>query len=154
MVDNAQIVEEMILASFPSLSPSEVLVYEGNTGKVTALAGRSSFSEGYRIIVNKRLREYSEEQKRGIFAHELIHLEDFSRSTYVPLEFITRLIPGHERRVERATDMKAIERGYGRQLFSFRVRRAEELRREFRKPSGNYLNPQEIEYYAREIGKW
>ena len=162
MKNDLEIVEEMIQSSFRSISLGEVLVYEGDTGGYTALAGPSPFSEGYRIMTHPRVRVYTEEEKRGVFAHELSHVESYVSKSSLHLFFhlfvakpLARfLIPGTDRIVERATDMTAIEKGYGRELFACRTRRIRELEEVSIISSDNYLSPTEIKEAAMRIGKW
>ena len=64
----------------------------------------------------------SDYELKGLLAHELSHLEEYSRMSFHRfLAFAIHYLfsDNFKREVERATDVKTIEKGYGKELLAY-----------------------------------
>ncbi len=103
----------------------------------------------YTIILDSaKLQNTSDSEMKGLLAHELAHLENYSEKTYFQFALFTLKYLTSEKfriKTERKTDKKAIERGFGKELLEyrkFRYKTADKKESEFLKKY--YLSPEEI----------
>ncbi len=100
------------------------------------------------ILDDEQLSSVNDEELKGLLAHEMVHLEDYSAMSLVGVGFLAlRYVFSDDFRknYERATDIRTIEKGFGEELLAFReydfeIANEEEaiVLRE------NYLSPEEI----------
>jgi hypothetical protein len=107
------------------------------------------------IVISTHTRDFSDEVLTGIIAHELCHQERYHlMGLRGYMRFVGRYIFSKKAQTdeERATDTLTIEKGYGRQLYELTLISRKD--KNHKSILENYLSPQEIESYARKIGKW
>lgn len=104
---------------------------------------------GYIIIVDpEKLQNISDFELKGLFSHELVHLEHYSKMNWLQLGIFAvtySVSDNFKKKVERETDTQAIEKEFGPELLAYR---------EYRIKTGNqedisfilehYLSPDEI----------
>ena len=153
-----KIVDELIEKSFPKLKGKIIFVdfifYKNFAAQV--------FSFGFFKIIclnYDKMKSFSKKELIALFCHELSHFEVFSRKTFFEkIIFILFVLFSRKMRFnnERETDMLAIKKGYGKELFLFASGRNKRYSKEKLTKIYNlgYLTPEEIKSYAKKIGKW
>jgi len=100
------------------------------------------------------LSNISDDELAGLMAHELAHLETYWGMNWLQLAFygLRYEFSGDFRReAERETDMIAIQRGFGRELASFREYRLRTARDADKKIIEEYyLSPEEIKTFTNK----
>ncbi|HLC78210.1 MAG TPA: hypothetical protein VJH92_03740 [Candidatus Nanoarchaeia archaeon] len=162
MVNHVQkctkIVDGLIKRNFPVLGEKKIVVLEFAYRKFTASVFDFSFITLI-FIDPKKIAAYSYNELKGLFAHELGHIERHSkRSFYEKFSFIIRYLFNTNVRIEeeRETDNLAIRKGYAKNLYAL-VKRVEKMstREHLRYMfSKGYLSSNKIKSYAKKIGKW
>lgn len=109
---------------------------------------RYPFDDYVIILDSGELSSISDEELRGLLAHEMVHLEDYSRIGWIGVGFLAlRYVfsDNFKRNYERAVDARTIEKGFGKELLAFREYDLgianEKEAVVFRE---NYLSPEEI----------
>ena len=99
--------------------------------------------------MKKQLQGINNVELKGLLAHEMSHLETYSKMNYIQLIFYAlhyESSDDFEKQVERSTDMKAIEKGYGKELSDYREFRLKTANEKDRKVLEKYyLGVEEIE---------
>lgn len=103
------------------------------------------------IHVNtKYTNRYNNFELKGLFTHELCHIEDFLINNWW-WNFVHVLKYGfsksYRERYEKETDKKAICKGYRKELKAFREKRLGIKDKNLKKMKRFYLSPKEIENY-------
>jgi hypothetical protein len=147
------IVDELIGESFPELKGKRIRVSEG--GKF--ISERCSAATFYLIWlslikVSVKLRGYVDNEVKGVLAHELAHIIrikscGFFGKLWMGLGYLISVKARASE--EKACGKVVIERGYARELFSFKTKRCKKGGY-----SSCYLTPGETKSYAKEVGKW
>jgi hypothetical protein len=160
-------VERMLAAvvarSFPELGGVEIEVNEIHSkrdfftsGYDPGMALKKGRSRTYRVYVNPGLFRSppSEAAIEAALAHELVHVVDYTRLSTAALEkFTLEYLAGNHAKYERATDLGALERGYGCGLIEYRrwlyghVSPATVAAKR-----RDYLTPEEIEEWMERAG--
>jgi Zn-dependent protease with chaperone function len=109
----------------------------------------------YVLFVNRQLfaPPPPEDGLRAILAHELGHLVYYQSHCRLQLLSLARLAtPGFAARFERATDLLAIERGYGSGLKAYREWLYQRIpAHKLREKQRNYFSPAEIDAVLRRL---
>lgn len=156
-------VDELIERSFPELYDARISIGMVRS-QFTMVAGCLPPSKGVphyflgicygkRNIIN--VSELTDSQLAGVVAHELCHFVQYSKmTTWQYFKFVLRykFSPTYRRKIERQTDLDAINRGYGVDLYNFsmlakthpRVDAQYRQRKYF-----TYMHPLEIEEATR-----
>ncbi len=150
-----KMLKELIKKSFPKLRGKKILIYESDNKKFKSyFADTGYFIFFWRIRTGKKLRKLPDEFLKGILAHELSHIEIFGKRNFIRKiisglkYFISRVSREKE---EKSTDRMAIEKGYGKELYSFRKynlsvadKKTKERIRKY------YLFPEEIKKHMKK----
>ena len=107
----------------------------------------------YEIIIDiDELKNISDFELRGLFSHELAHLESYSKLNWLQLgtfAIFYSISDGFKKKVERATDIRTIEKGFGKELLAFREYRLRTASENDKKILMTYyLSPDEIKSFA------
>ena len=104
--------------------PDEVVRLRFSSVKDGSAEARRHPFKGYVIILDyEDLKNASDTELEGMFAHEFAHLETYSRMSWLGLAFYGmryEFSKNFKKQVERETDMIAIENGFGNELGAFR----------------------------------
>jgi hypothetical protein len=151
----APLVDSVRAASFPQLKGAEISLHPMRSDYIF-LEGRFTFSSfflarqlRYMILFNPEAiaRQVPPDGLRAIVAHELAHIDYFSRQSRMGLVSLVQLLWAHfAARFERAADLEAIALGYGPGLELYRTwlyRNVPPSRMEEKKR--DYFSPEEIE---------
>ncbi|MEK6879443.1 MAG: hypothetical protein AABY22_07550 [Nanoarchaeota archaeon] len=111
------------------------------------------FFSGYEVLLDyDDLKNADEDVLKGLFAHELAHLEDYSsRLWFSMIVFGIKyaLFDSYKKEVERKTDLSAIEHGFKKEFYEFRKYRLETgSKSDLESLEENYLSLEEIESYG------
>lgn len=140
-----RIVKQLITKSFLSLKNRKIRIYEKNNLKYSA----DTHPFISRIRVNPRLRKANETELKGIFAHELCHIEEFQKMN--PLQKIIygflSVFKKYRTKKEKEIDRWAIKKGYAKELKAYRKFRNRFKDKNLKKFGDEYLSPKEIEDY-------
>jgi hypothetical protein len=150
-----QLVSEIITHSFPNLIGIDVRVksFQSDTDYFRTSFSATRFAAGVKmrffVLVNPdwRIRGAPVEGVRAILAHELAHVEDLTGGKRIRLFGLTGLVSEtRTARFERRADLKAVARGYGPGLKTYRAWLythvpAEKLAEKRR----DYFSPEEID---------
>lgn len=151
-----RIIDGLIRQSFPELEEKRIILlgfilYKEYAAQVWDL--------GFVKIVFlnlEKIKNYSETQFVGLFAHELCHLYRFSKKNLwqkIRFVFSVSFSKDLRRHDEVETDKCAARKGYARQLYV--NRKASWSKRPANDPLKKiYLSPKQIKAYAMKIGKW
>ncbi len=107
------------------------------------------------ILVSKSSEVFNDSCLEGLLAHELCHHEKYVRMGFINyLKFLFKYIISRKSRTseEKHTDRLTIEKGYGKHLYELSVIQFQDKRHE--KINRYYSSLEEIESFAKEIGKW
>jgi len=119
-----KIVKGLIRNAFPKLKNKKILICESDDKKFKLhFADTYYFILFWRIRIGKKLRKFPDEFLKGALAHELSHIEIFEKRN-----FIRKIISGFKclvsenfrEKEEKNTDKITIQKGYGKELYSFR----------------------------------
>lgn len=143
------IVDKLVMKSYLELEGKDINV--GEMGKLRS--GFCSAVTDYFIWfiflkVSRGVRDFSRKEIEGLLAHELGHVVRFEQCSFFGKLWkgFRYFVSGKFReQEERACDVVAVERGYGRGLYLFRKRRGANC---------FYLSAEEIRKHAKKIGKW
>jgi len=158
--ESQKIVDQLIKKSFPELRDKNIKVFEIPKWIVWWVGG---FVFKRFVIITKNVTNLDKESLKGLFAHELCHVEDSIKRTYIQetiqairesLSWLFNTL--YSKNIERKTDLRTIKKGYAKELFKY------SSEREKRKPkktlialyNRGYLSPKQIKSYAKKIGKW
>jgi hypothetical protein len=154
-------VEAIRRASFPELQGVEIHLqfFTSTSDYFQARFTHTSFLTRkklrYVLFVNRALwaQPPSEEALRAILAHELGHLVYYRARCRLQLLSLVRLASsGFAARFERATDLLALERGYGSGLKAYREWLYQRIPPDkLREKQRNYFSPAEIDAVLRRI---
>lgn len=106
-------------------------------------------SKGNKIIIDSdKLQNVSDFELRGLFSHEIAHLESYSEMNWLQLGvFAIRysVSDAFKKKVERETDVASVEKGFGKELLAFREYRLKTASKDDKKTLiAYYLSPEEI----------
>jgi hypothetical protein len=142
----SKILNELIKKSFPELKGEYIYIKEK---RAPYRAHVSYFPWGFRVIVSKKLRKFSQKLIRRILIHELCHSEIFLGWGVIKtnLDFIYYLISKqHRKAIEREVNILMIKKGYGKYVL--------ESRKENLERGLDYsLTGKEIKSYIKKIRK-
>lgn len=145
-----KIVNPLVNRSFPILRNETIYIKEKKM-KYGAMARHWLFF--YSIEVGNKIKDYSKFQLKGGLAHELSHIETFKKQGFflsAYKSFLAIFSSSLTRGIERETDMLAIGKGYGNQLYSMRERNLSEADKETRERIKKYyMSLNEIRQYMR-----
>lgn len=158
-----KIIEKLINESFPKLK-GKVKIHEVSS-KIFFWVGAFTLrglSKGH-ILITTKIRKLSDKELKGLLAHELCHVEDELKMGF--FKFLLAIIPylflwtfGKKALgdIERKTDMKAIRKGYGKEVYAHTLRWEKSLSKKEIKEirSIGYMSSEEIKKYAKDIKKW
>lgn len=103
------------------------------------------------ILDSDKLEGISDEQLKGLMAHEMAHLEIYLNKTWIEMVLFSiryELSADFRKSAEREADMNSISKGFGKELEDFRTYRLQTASPADRKFLGeNYLSPEEIHDY-------
>lgn len=104
------------------------------------------------ILDSEFLQDTNDEELKGLLAHELAHIEDYSSMTFPEFLLfgaIYILFEDFQRDVERETDKTAIGKGFGKELLAFREYSLKSEDSAYvERVKKNYLSPEEIIEYS------
>jgi len=148
-----RIVKSLVKNSFPILHSKKICIEtKPLSKKFSACATNYPFS-GLKIWINpKYCEKYNDFELKGLLAHELIHLEDFSIMGWGKKflwDFRYLFSRKNRRKIERETDKKTILKGYGKELRALRLKRESIKDKNFKKIKRFYLSSKEIEKYLK-----
>ncbi len=143
------IVNELVKKSFSKLKDKKIKIFEFGFINLYGLFLPFNF-----IGMNKKCRGFSEEEIRGILAHELCHAEFGAKKGilwlmvfFVFYWFFSKLRIDEEIR----NDREVVKKGYAKELFKITKR----IEKEYNLDNIKYgLSSKEIKSYARKIKKW
>ncbi len=141
-----QLVKTLIKKSFPSLKKIRIGIKEKKLRKSSMKAIK--IFDCYYILIHPYFRNKSRKAIIGALAHELCHLEDLKKKNF--LQLITDSIryilsKKHKQKIERKTDIRTVQKGYGKELLLQRKLREKMLGKKlFKKRSECYLSNEEI----------
>ncbi len=150
------IIKELVADSFPILKDKKIKIKKvlfPRFYKYSAYAFMDDglfwlFRKKFYILVNpKYMKRYNDFEIKGVFAHELCHLEDFARNSrwWFFLNNLKYTFENYRERYEKEADKKAICKGYRKELKSFREKRWSIKDKNLEKMKGFYLTPKEID---------
>jgi Zn-dependent protease with chaperone function len=156
-----RVVEEVRQSSYPELQgiPLLIQLFTSDSDYFQARFTNASFlgrrQLRYVLFVNRRLlaQPPPDDALRAVLAHELGHVLYYRAHYRLRLLWLLRLCqPSFAARFERATDLVALERGYGRGLKAYREWLYQRI------PAGklaekqrNYFSPAEIDALLRRM---
>lgn len=142
----AKIIKNLIRESFPSLIKKKVKIKVKNKGRFSASARRGFFSD-YIIYINSNYcSSYDSEELVGLFAHELCHAEKWEERGYLKQAFIDILLlfPHFNEKEEKGTDIRAICKGFKKEIRHQKIKRRKKRDKNFKKLRRFYLTPNEV----------
>jgi hypothetical protein len=150
-----RVVNDLIKKSFPSLKEWDVLIEEDK--KIEFSADAKHLKTHLRLRTNFFIREYSEDILKGLFSHELSHLESFIK--FGKLEIFLYAMrynfqSSFKKRIEKETDINSINKGYAKQLYKQRKLRWLVDNKKMRELKKIYLSPEELKRIAIKLDKW
>ncbi|HEA46582.1 MAG TPA: hypothetical protein ENH99_02265 [Candidatus Pacearchaeota archaeon] len=113
-----RISKSVINKSFPFLKNRKIIYIEG---KFKYLGNAKNLGFFAIVKINPILRNFSDKELRGFFAHELSHIQRHKeRNLFEKLSFITRYPFSRKFRIqeEKGADKMTIEKGYGNELYA------------------------------------
>lgn len=133
--------------SFPNLKKKKIYIFESKFSKLKGMALRP-LPWVYLIILNNDVKDKDMEYKTGLMAHEISHLDLYSRISwprylYEGLLYITSR--KFRSKNEWETEKNAIKKGYVKQVFHYSKERIE-----FRERYG-YMSCESIKEYAASL---
>ena len=142
-----KIVNDLINKSFPILKNKKIKV-EIRGSEFSACASWGLI-RGRMIEVNPKYADiYNDFELKGIFSHELCHLEDWKINGYfymvincIKCFFSSKL----NKEYEKQTDTNAVHKGYRKELVAQRKKRFSINDKNLKKLKKTYLTPDEIE---------
>jgi hypothetical protein len=150
----SELIFNEVIVDFPSLRNINVGITFENVDEGSAETRAYPFGF-YKIILDTdELTNSTDNELKGMFAHELSHIEFYYSIDWISLGIFTiGYVSSNtfKRFVERSTDMSAISHGFGNELELFRAYR-------LRTASATdkiilekyYLSPEEISIYNRD----
>ncbi len=141
-----KIIKELVNSSYPVLKNKKIKVKRVFSPQFCRFTAYATISF---IHVNpKYTSRYNNFELKGVFAHELCHIEDFLTNNkwwyFVHgLKYI--FSKSYRERYEKDTDKKAICKGYRKELKAFREKRWSIKDKNLEKIKRFYLSPKEIE---------
>ncbi len=158
-----RIVDDLIKKSFPELKEKKVKIVEFPKFFVFWSFAQKGFGRYY-IFINKKRRNANVKSLKAQLAHELCHivLDHMDKTVFGDLyhNFRKFLSIGFNtkfsRRIETKVDKEVIRRGYARELYSSDLDWEKTFSERIVKGlyARGYLSPEQIESYAKKIGKW
>jgi len=161
-----KIIDELISKSFPSLKKKEIKILKipfiSFLSFGTVVRGKK---KNYLVLFGEPKQKKSYEASVGFLAHELSHLEDLEKLSVLRafLEYniindlsIDFLFLPIFNKMERDADVKAIKKGYAKNLFINHKTVAKRYPKWIQKMAykRGYFSPEQIKSYAKKIGKW
>ncbi len=153
-----KILDKLVKKSFPSLKNEEIWICESGRKKFkSASADTYYFILFWRVRLGKKLSGLPKEFVKAILAHELSHIEIFQKRSFVKRiisSFKCRFSKSFREDEERNTDRLVVEKGYGKELYSFRKYNLSVADKKTKlKIKKYYLSPKEIKYYTKKCKK-
>lgn len=115
------IISELINDSFTDLKKLQIqLIKSKDKDEFLACAGTRQ--SGHKIYFTKSIDKLSNNELKGVAAHELCHIEKMNawHPLLVILEsFCCRVLPFFDSYMERKTDRRVVQKGYGENLLAF-----------------------------------
>lgn len=142
-----KIVKELVNASFPALKNKKIHIRKSIFSKYSASTKIDLFL-GLSIWINPKYNIYNDFELKGLLAHELSHLEDWvikGRWYRFVNKLRCFLSKDYLKKYEKATDRRAICKGYRKELKAQRKKRWSIKDKNLEKIKNNYLTPEEIE---------
>lgn len=155
-----KIVDKLIKKSFPELRDKNIKVFVIPKWIIWWVGG---FVFKRFVIITKNVTDLEKDSLKGLFVHELCHVEDSIKRTYIQetiqairesLSWLFNTL--YSKNIERKTDLKTIKKGYSKELFKYSSEREKTKSKKTLIALYNrgYLSPEEIKSYAKRIGKW
>ena len=144
-----QIVGRLIRRSYPNLVNKKIKIKIKDKGKFSAAARRGLLS-GYVVNINAYYcRAYSSKELDGLLAHELCHAEKWEERGFFKQALIDvlTLFPHFKEKEEKATDIRAICKGYRKELKSQKIKRWKNKDDNLNKLKKFYLTPKEVSLF-------
>lgn len=148
-----KIIKELVNSSFPVLKNKKINVKRvffpqfcrfNAYATIEILFNKKSF-----IHVNpKYMNKFDNFELKGVFAHELCHIEDFltnNRWRYFVKGLKYNFSKSYRERYEKEIDKKAIRKGYRKELKAFREKRWNIKDKNLKRIKRFYLSPREID---------
>ncbi len=110
-----KIIGRLVDRSFANLKNKNFKIFEFG---IIRLYG--AYLPGNFIGINKKCRNFSEDEIKGLLVHELCHAETVNKKNFINVFFIFVSYwtsPKLREKIEIETDKLVIEKGYGKQLF-------------------------------------
>lgn len=139
-----KIVERLIEKSFPILRNTKIKVAEKS---MKSKARAIYFLWVTKILISPKLRKYSNRVLKGLFVHELCHFEQFKEWGFIRTalgSLLSLIFLKYREKKEKATDLLAIRKGYGKDLILTK-RTLGHRKKRF------YLSPEEINKYMEKL---
>lgn len=115
----------------------------------SAEAKRYPFGSYIIVLDSNKLGDANDFELEGMLAHELAHLESYSKMSFLGfIIFAVRygISEKYRTKTERETDIRAIDKGFGNELLAFREYRLNSAsEKEVEILNKNYLSVEEIE---------
>lgn len=126
----------------------DIEIFDGKVEMGAAEAKRYPLKGNMIILDSDRIDDINDFQLIGLMAHEMAHLEYYSEMNWLQLAVFAlkyALSGSYATSIERETDMKAIEKGYGKELLGYREYRiSHSFGDELEFLQENYLSSDEI----------
>ena len=106
----------------------------------------------YYLLINKNLRNEPGKYLAGYLAHELCHFEEYRKMNLFQysIHCIRTMFRKYRMKIERNTDIKTIQKGYGKELLFARKEDEKELgKKRFEQATKDYLKIKEIELLVK-----
>jgi len=143
-----KVVNELINKSFPSLREKKFKIFEFGIIRIYGIYLFGNF-----IGMNKKCRDFSEDEIKGILGHELCHAEYSNKIGFLKscLIFIRYWLFLKLRiKEEIKTDKQTIKKGYAKELFEL----ARKIELDLDRKDVRYgLSSEQIKTYAKKTGK-
>ena len=118
-----KIIKQLIDRSFPTLRKENIRIYERENFSYKALVIYLPFFKA--IFIDKKLRKASDKALKGLFAHELAHVEIFKKRGQIwtdisAIKYFILKSKKHQKKVEKETNDLVIKKGYKKELTEIR----------------------------------
>lgn len=148
-----KIINKLVKSSFPILRKKKINIKKvlfPTFYRYSASATINLFKKPFIYINPKYCKYYNNFELKGVFAHELCHLEDFLTNNYRWF-FVNGLkysfSKDYKEKYEKETDKKTICKGYRKELKAQREKRKSKIIKDknYEKNKRFYLSPEEID---------
>lgn len=151
-----KIVKKLVEKSFPELKNVKIRICESDHNKFkSASADAYYYVLFWKIRLGKRVRKFPKKYIIAILAHELCHISIFQKRNFIKkiiFFYFILFLRKYREAEERNTELLEIQKGYGKELYSFRkyaLLIADKKARERIKKY--YLSPKQIKQEMKKL---